>query len=194
MNLGKQARGWFWLTTTAIIGGIVAAGPGATIASAQTPPAANGAPAPATVTVSIPPGPLENAILSFGRQANLRMVYPSEITRGRSTGGVKGTFSVSAAVSGLLAGSGLNYALAGGNTVRIFDPASQAGESGGSAAAGSTLLAPITVQGTGLDGARASSRAMAMSANPAAPPPRPIRRSPKPPSRSPPSAASSSMT
>nr|WP_254229085.1 hypothetical protein [Agrobacterium salinitolerans] len=81
MNLGKQARGWFWLTTTAIIGGIVAAGPGATTASAQTPPAANGAPAPATVTVSIPPGPLENAILSFGRQANLRMVYPSEITR-----------------------------------------------------------------------------------------------------------------
>ncbi|WP_254229157.1 TonB-dependent siderophore receptor [Agrobacterium salinitolerans] len=82
------------------------------------------------------------------------MVYPSEITRGRSTAGVKGTFSVSAAVSGLLAGSGLNYALARGNTVRIFDPASQAGESGGSAAAGSTLLAPITVQGTGLEGAR----------------------------------------
>lgn len=152
MNLGKQARGWFWLTTTAIIGGIVAAGPGATTASAQTPPAASGA--SATVTVSIPAGPLENAILSFGRQANLRMVYPSAITRGRSTAGVKGTLSVSAAVSGLLSGSGLNYALAGGNTVRIFDPAGQTGESGGSAAAGSTLLAPITVQGTGLEGAR----------------------------------------
>ncbi len=192
MNFGKQARGWFWLTTTAIIGGIVSAGPGATTASAQTPPAASGA--PATVTVSIPAGPLENAILSFGRQANLRMVYPSAITRGRSTVGVKGTLSVSAAVSGLLAGSGLNYALAGGNTVRIFDPASQTAESGGSAAAGSTLLAPITVQGTGLEGARASSRAMAMSANPAAPPPRPIRRLPKPPSRSPPSAASSLTT
>ncbi|MDP9730225.1 UNVERIFIED_ORG: hypothetical protein QE446_001580 [Rhizobium sp. SORGH_AS260] len=78
MKLGKQARGWFWLTTTAIIGGIVSAGPGATTASAQTPPAASGA--PATVTVSIPAGPLENAILSFGRQANLRMVYPSAIT------------------------------------------------------------------------------------------------------------------
>ncbi|KQO83839.1 TonB-dependent siderophore receptor [Rhizobium sp. Leaf262] len=132
--------------TTAILGLSVASLSGPNDAVAQ-----SASPAPVANTLSVPAGPLENAILALGRQANLRMLYPSAITRGKTTPGVKGPLSVSAAVTQLLAGSGLSFTVTGSNTVRIFDP-SVAGNQAAVGAGGSTVLETIVVDGNGQDG------------------------------------------
>lgn len=144
MILEERARKRLWLATTAIIGLSMATVVGTTGAQAQTS-------APSAATLSVPAGPLESAILTLGRQANLRMLYPSTITRGKTTAGVKGPLSVSAAVTQLLAGSGLSFTLAGANTVRIFDPATGA-QQAGVANDGSTVLQTIIVEGSGTGG------------------------------------------
>jgi iron complex outermembrane receptor protein len=148
MLLAKRVRRGLWLTTTAIVGLTVATAIETNHALAQGAPVSS-----AAVNLSVPAGPLENAILALGRQANLRMLYPSAITRGKTTAGVQGTLGVSAAVNQLLAGSGLYFTITGSNTVRIFDPAASANQ----AAAvnnGSTVLAPIVVQGAGAEGVK----------------------------------------
>ncbi len=133
------------LATTTVIGLSIATAAGPTIARAQT-----AAAAPAVATLSVPAGPLENAILTLGRQANLRMLYPSAITKGKTTAGVRGPLSVSAAVTQLLAGSGLSFTTTESNTVRIFDPATTQQEANGNG--GSTVLETVVVQGSGNEG------------------------------------------
>ncbi|MCL6654608.1 ferrichrome-iron receptor [Agrobacterium rubi] len=146
MILAKRVKKRLWLATTAIIGLSMATVLGTTTAQAQT------AATPAVATLSVPAGPLESAILTLGRQANLRMLYPSAITRGKTTDGVRGPLSVSAAVTQLLAGSGLNFTITGSNTVRIFDPSTGA-QQAGAVNDGSTVLETIVVQGSGTGGA-----------------------------------------
>ncbi|MGV1753166.1 TonB-dependent siderophore receptor [Agrobacterium sp. CG674] len=144
MILEERARKRLWLATTAMIGLSMATMVATTRAQAQ-------ASAPSAATLSVPAGPLESAILTLGRQANLRMLYPSTITRGKTTAGVKGRLSVSAAVTQLLAGSGLSFTMAGANTVRIFDPSTTA-QQPGVANDGSTVLQTIIVEGSGTGG------------------------------------------
>ncbi|MEP9378340.1 TonB-dependent receptor [Aquabacter sp. CN5-332] len=80
-------------------------------------------PAAATsASLSVPAGPLENGILSLGRQANLRLLYPSTLTAGKQTQGVSGRMSAQDAVTRLLDGTGLSFNFTAANTVRIFDP------------------------------------------------------------------------
>jgi iron complex outermembrane receptor protein len=146
MIFAKRTHKRLWLITTAIVGLSIANVSGATYAVAQ-----SATSTPAANTLSVPAGPLENAILTLGRQANLRMLYPSAITRGKTTAGVRGPLSVSAAVTQLLAGSGLNFTITGSNTVRIFDPTS-AGNQTAANADGSTVLKTIVVQGAGEGG------------------------------------------
>lgn len=145
MIFAERAHKRLWLATTALIGLSMATMVGTTRAQAQT-----AAAAPATMTLSVPAGPLESAILTLGRQANLRMLYPSAITQGKTTAGVKGPLSVSAAVTQLLAGSGLSFTMAGANTVRIFD--SSGAQQAGVASDGSTVLQTIVVEGSGTAG------------------------------------------
>ncbi|WP_310014093.1 TonB-dependent receptor domain-containing protein [Brucella pseudogrignonensis] len=94
---------------------------------------------------SVSAGSLENALLQLGRQANLRIVYPSEMTRGKHSSGVIGNHSPQNALAKVLSGSGLNYSFTDANTVTISN-----GSTGASApidASGSTLLDTITVSG-----------------------------------------------
>lgn len=143
MLFAKRAGIGFLLTTTSIMGLTIAVDADTSRALAQSAaPAAN---------LSVPAGPLESAILTLGRQANLRMLYPSSITKGKTTAGVRGNLGVSAAVTQLLAGSGLSFTVTGANTVRIFDPTASATQTG-TATDGSTVLETIVVQGTGADG------------------------------------------
>jgi iron complex outermembrane receptor protein len=142
MILAKRAQARLWLTTTAMIALSIVTLSGTVDARAQN--------AAATTTLSVPAGPLERAILALGRQANLRMLYPSAITKGKTTAGVRGPLSPSAAVSQLLAGSGLNFTISGSN-VRIFDPAAATQQTAASTD-GSTVLETIVVQGTGTGG------------------------------------------
>ncbi|GGF58249.1 TonB dependent/Ligand-Gated channel TonB [Azorhizobium oxalatiphilum] len=89
------------------------------LAQAQTTPAA----VPASLSLSIPAGPLESGILNLGRQANLRMLYPSSLTTGKQTRGLSGQMTSQQAVGRLLEGTGLSYSFSAANVVRIFDPA-----------------------------------------------------------------------
>ncbi len=108
-----------------------------------TPPAvAQSSPA---VDVAVPAGALESGLLSLGRQANLRMLYPSSLTAGKRTAGVSGRLTPQQAVTQLLAGTGLRAAFTGRNTVQVFDPA--ASSAGGALPAGSIPLDTIDVQG-----------------------------------------------
>lgn len=144
MIFAERAHKRLWLATTAMIGLSITTVAGTTRAQEQTA-------APATATLSVRAGPLESAILTLGRQANLRMLYPSAITKGKTTAGVKGPLSVSAAVTQLLAGSGLSFTMAGANTVRIFDSSAGA-QQAGVASDGSTVLQTIVVEGSGTGG------------------------------------------
>ena len=146
MIMARRVHVKLWLATTAMIGLSLATVAWTTSAQAQT-----AASAPTASTLSVPAGPLESAILTLGRQANLRMLYPSAITRGKTTAGVQGPLSVSAAVTQLLAGSGLSFAVEGSNTVRIFD-ASAGAPLAGVASDGSTVLATVLVEGSRTSG------------------------------------------
>lgn len=100
-----------------------------------------------TLNVSVPAGSLESGLLAFGRQVNLRMVYPSNLTSGKTTAGVSGRMTVEQALGRLLAGTGLNYRFTNATTVAISQPG--AGSSGAAVADGSLVLDAIDVAARG---------------------------------------------
>ncbi|CDZ67191.1 HasR protein [Neorhizobium galegae bv. orientalis] len=103
------------------------------------------------VAVSIPAGPLENALLALGRQTDLRLVYRSEITAGKTTGGVTGSLTPAAALSRLLSGTGVSFRSSGGNTVTL--EAATAGSAASQPdASDDTTLAPIVLRDGDSDG------------------------------------------
>jgi hemoglobin/transferrin/lactoferrin receptor protein len=95
------------------------------------------------VAISIPAGPLENALLALGRQTDLRLVYRSEITTGKTTAGATGSMTPSAALSRLLSGTGVSFRFSG-NTVMLEAGASSA--AGMPDPAGDTTLKPIVLR------------------------------------------------
>lgn len=105
---------------------------------------------PSAVRISVPAGPLESAILSLGRQTNLRMLYPSHLTAGKRTAGVGGQLTPQEAVTRLLAGTGLQASFMGAGNVRIFDPTAAAANA--QQAEGGVHLDPIEVSGQNTDG------------------------------------------
>lgn len=111
----------------------------------ERPPAA----ATARAVIAVPPGPLESGLLSLGRQANLRLLYPSALTAGRRTPGVNGQLAPDQAVARLLEGTGLRYSFTGANTVRIYDPAAPDGTDAGGAGGSGTVLDTIEVEAAG---------------------------------------------
>jgi iron complex outermembrane receptor protein len=60
-------------------------------------------------TVSVPPGSLEEGLIALGRQANLKLVYPSALTAGKKTAGVAGRMTAKDAVKQMLARTGLGF-------------------------------------------------------------------------------------
>ena len=101
------------------------------------------------VTVSVPAGSLESALLALGRQANLKLVYSSALTAGRQTGGVSGQISSQSAVAQLLSGTGLSYSFTGANTVRIYDPNAGGGNDAAASVEGAIALDTIDIGGAG---------------------------------------------
>jgi hemoglobin/transferrin/lactoferrin receptor protein len=95
------------------------------------------------VAVSIPAGPLESALLALGRQTDLRLVYRSQITAGKTTGGVAGSLTPSAALSRLLSGTGVSFRSNGGNTVTLEAGTPSVAATGGDA---DTTLKPIVLR------------------------------------------------
>ncbi|QHG72700.1 TonB-dependent siderophore receptor (plasmid) [Ensifer adhaerens] len=114
--------------------------------------------APSAITaskaISVPAGSLETGILKLGRQADLRLLYPSALTSGKVTKGVEGRLATEAAVAQLLDGTGLRFRIVSATTVQIFDPADATITTGAVVRDGATQLEKITATGerTGAEG------------------------------------------
>ncbi|MGK6311903.1 TonB-dependent receptor domain-containing protein [Neorhizobium sp. DT-125] len=68
---------------------------------------------------NIPAQPLAGALTAFARQSGLQLAYPASLAAGKTAPAVNGALSQEAALSALLAGSGLSYRFAGANVVAI---------------------------------------------------------------------------
>ncbi|QRM45765.1 TonB-dependent receptor [Rhizobium sp. BG4] len=121
--------------STFALGGQISAQQASTATSAST-----------ATTISIPDGPLEQALSTLARQTNLRLLYRTEITVGKTTGGVSGPVTPSGALGVLLQGTGISY--------RFTDAGAIVLENGGGSvdadpgAGDATVLAPIQLRGT----------------------------------------------
>ncbi|NMG67895.1 TonB-dependent siderophore receptor [Azoarcus indigens] len=63
---------------------------------------------------AVPAGPLDQAVVRFGRQAGVQFSVSGELTAGRSSVGVSGSYTVAEALARLLAGTGLEAVEANG--------------------------------------------------------------------------------
>ena len=71
------------------------------------------------VTVTIPPQELSSGLSILAEQANLQVLYDSELAAGRATKGVSGVMTPQEAVRRLLEGTGLQHVFTDGNTVTL---------------------------------------------------------------------------
>ncbi|MDM9629630.1 TonB-dependent receptor [Rhizobium sp. S152] len=100
----------------------------------------------ASTTLSLPAGPLEGALLALARQAGLKLVYRTEITAGKTTGGVNGPLSPAGALAAILSGTGISYHFTDAKTVTLDAGAAASGD--GADAGDATVLAPIQLRAT----------------------------------------------
>lgn len=93
----------------------------------------------------IPAGSLSRALRSFADQSGLQVAYQTAIASNSMAPAVKGTMSAEAALSALLAGSGLRSSFTGGGAVTILPASSRPADE--AATPGSVLLSPVLVTG-----------------------------------------------
>lgn len=93
---------------------------------------------------TIAAGSLGSAIVHFGDQAGVQVLYQAALVQGKTTRGLSGSYTREEALRRLLSGTGLSYSFSNANTVTLV-PVGQSAPS--DAADGATALAPITVQG-----------------------------------------------
>jgi len=104
----------------------------------------------APASFSVPAGDLGAALTAFGRQAGLQIRYTAQVAAGRTTSGVSGTMAPVAALSRLLAGTGLSYSFPDSDTVDIFVTGAEQ-----VANDGSIVLEEVNVTGVAGSGAAA---------------------------------------
>lgn len=95
----------------AVLGGLLAAWQPAALAQSATPAAEQAQRAQERRTYDIPAGPLGEALARFARESGALLAATPEQVQGKTSPGVRGTFSTQAALDALLAGSGLQAAL-----------------------------------------------------------------------------------
>ena len=81
-----------------------------------------------SVTVAIEAQSLSDALRQLAEASGMQLVYDARITDGRMSPGVSGTMSARAALTSLLAGSGLNVQFSGDRTAIITANSSAGGE------------------------------------------------------------------
>ena len=140
----KRARRAVLLATTAVIVSFatpVLAQTGADTANSQRPGGEQGATRP----FNIPAQSLSSVVGAFGRQSGLQVTLATPAAGNVRTNAVTGSFTVREALSRLLAGTGVNFRIAGnGRTVVIGTGQSTVDLS---AADGTTVLETITLTG-----------------------------------------------
>ena len=67
----------------------------------------------------IPAGPLGTALTQFGESAGMRLLASTELTAGRQTAGISGSFTAEQALQQLLAGTGLTWRYSDEGTVLL---------------------------------------------------------------------------
>lgn len=105
--------------------------------------------AQAQTSFNVPAGPLNRALMAFGRQSGAQVTYLASIAVGKTSPGFSGSGTREQALARILEGSGLVYSFPNATTVAISAPAS--GETDSVAPDGSTVLRTIQVDGTGSD-------------------------------------------
>ncbi|MGV2167614.1 TonB-dependent hemoglobin/transferrin/lactoferrin family receptor [Agrobacterium sp. 16-172Ci] len=140
----KQARRAMLLATTAVVVSFATpllAQTGADTANSQRPGGEQGATRP----FNIPAQSLSSVVGAFGRQSGLQVTLATPAAGNVRTNAVTGSFTVREALSRLLAGTGVNFRIAGnGRTVVIGTGQSTVDFS---AAEGTTVLETITLTG-----------------------------------------------
>ena len=81
--------------------------------------AASRAQSPTRLTVDIPPQPLAAALAAYARQTGLQVLYVSEIVRKKASKGARAGVTPDAALTQLLAGTGLRFEFLNERSVRI---------------------------------------------------------------------------
>lgn len=95
---------------------------------------------------SIPAGPLAGALNRFADAAQIQLIYSGGVTRGRSSTGLSGRYTIQQGLAQLLAGTGLTYRFSGPDSVTI----AWASTSGTASAPESTIaLDTVEVRGQG---------------------------------------------
>ncbi|WP_082928457.1 TonB-dependent receptor [Cupriavidus gilardii] len=85
----------------------IACGAAVVLPALSLPAIAHAQPAAASRSYDIPAGTLEYALSRFGREAGIMLSFKPELTAGRSSGGLKGDYTVRRGLDTLLASSGL---------------------------------------------------------------------------------------
>lgn len=99
-----------------------------------------------TVMLDIPPQDLSAALSTFAQQANVQVLYASELARGHSTQGVVGAVTPQEGVQRLLEGTGLQYTFTDEKTVTLQQRALPGmAQEEPAAAADTTAFRPIKV-------------------------------------------------
>jgi len=73
------------------------------------------------LSVGIPAQSVDAALVQFAHHTGLQLVYESRVTRARASQGARAGISASAALTELLAGTGLGFQFLNDRTVRIFE-------------------------------------------------------------------------
>jgi len=111
-------------------------------AQAQT---ATSSSASAVVEVAIGAGPLEQALLTLAQQTNLQLVYPSALTRGKTSQGARGALSPQAALARILFDTGLEFQFTSPKAV-VITPIAAEDQALPQASGDAVPLAPILLQ------------------------------------------------
>ena len=132
MGNGNQARRAMWaaaLLATTAMAGTVWTSPAAAQDVAQR-------------AFDIPAQPLPSALTLFGRQSGLQVSVPAALAQGRTSSAVSGSMAPLAALSQLLAGTGLTYRISG--NIVTLEPAPEA-------SSGAIQLGPVRVEGQSIN-------------------------------------------
>jgi len=75
-----------------------------------------------TYLLNIPSQPLEGALQDLAKQTGMQIVFFSRLIRGRRASALQGFYTIDAALTALLAGSGLTFRLINDRTIEIVAP------------------------------------------------------------------------
>ena len=90
----------------------------------------------------VPEGELEGALLTFSRQANLQILYSSELVSGLRSRGVQGDYTPDEALARLLSDTGLEYRYSNPSTITLHrNNSAGAAAAGGAGVAGAAAAA-----------------------------------------------------